>query len=243
VTSRPCSRCHTVLHREDHGTLIFCSNCGAPQVHLSEELRDQIEKQIANQIAGETSGPAALNPTPQLAPSAIVWPGAIQCAGLAGAVAAAFGLISLVLPPIGFLSVLWFVGAPAFILIIYTGRFRQTHITASFGARLGVLSALAITLASVTLNTISLLLRRFVFHSVGPFDLQIADLFAQMRSNLVAQAGSAADPTISMLSIPEFRVGFILLGSAFFLGLYLLFAATAGAVSGYIRSRSPRPAR
>jgi hypothetical protein len=239
VTSRLCSRCHTVLHREDEGTLVFCWNCGTPQVHLSEELRDQIDKQIAVQIAG----PVADEPTPPLSPSAIVWPGAIQCAGLAGAVAAAFGLLSLILPPVGLLSVFWVVGAPTFVLIIYSGRFRQTRITPSFGARLGVLSALAITFAWLALDTIDLLLRRFVFHTAAPIDLQLSDMFAQLRTNFAAQASPASGPAISMLSIPEFRVGFILLGVAFFVVLYLVFAATAGAVSGYIRSRSPRVAR
>jgi len=239
VTSRLCSRCHTVLHREDEGTLIFCWNCGAPQVQLSEELREQIDKQIADQIAG----PAAMDPTPPIAPSAVVWPGAIQCAGLAGAVAAAFGLLSLVLPPVSLLSVFWVVGAPAFILIIYSGRFRQTHITASFGARLGVLSGLAIMLASLMLDTIDLLLRRFVFHTAGPVDIQLSNIFDQMRASFVAQASPATGPAISMLAIPEFRAGLILLSVGAFLALYLVFAATAGAVSGYIRSRAPRTAR
>jgi hypothetical protein len=239
VTSRLCSRCHTVLHREEEGTLIFCWNCGAPQVQLSEELRDQIDRQIATQA----SGAPADDPSPSRPANAIVWPGAIQCAGIAGAVAAAFGLLSIAVPPVGLLSLFWVVGAPAFILIIYSGRYRQTHITASFGARLGVLSALAIVLASLTLDTVDLLLRRFVFHSAGPVDLQLSEMFAQLRAGPAVQSGPAAGTALWMLSIPEFRAGIVLLSAGFVLVLYLAFAATAGAVSGYIRSKAPRPAR
>lgn len=240
MTNRLCSRCHTVLHREDEGTLVFCWNCGAAQVHLSEELREQIDQQIAGQMAG----PAALDPSPQpVSPTAIVWPGAIQCAGLAGAVAAAFGLLSLVLAPVGLLSVFWVVGAPAFILLIYSGRFRQTHITAGFGARLGVLSGLAILLASFTIDTLDLLLRRFAFHNAGPIDLQLADIFAQMRASFAAQAGPATGPALSMLAIPEFRAGILLSSVAMVIVFYLVFAATAGALSGYIRSRPSQAPR
>ncbi len=240
MSSRLCSRCHAVLHREDEGTLVFCWNCGAPQVQLSEELREQIDKQIA----GQSADPATLDPvSPPISPTAVVWPGAIQCAALAGAVAAAFGLLSLLLAPVSLLSVFWVVGAPAFVLILYSGRFRQTHITAGFGARLGVLAGLAIILASLTIDTLDLLLRRFAFHNAGPIDLQLAGIFDQMRASFVAQASPATGPALSMLSIPEFRAGLLLSSAAMVIVCYLIFAATAGAVSGYIRSRAPHVAR
>jgi hypothetical protein len=240
VTNRLCSRCHTVLHREDEGTLVFCWNCGAPQVQLSEELRDQIDRQIA----GQSADTATLEPIPTpVSPTAVVWHGAIQCAGLAGAVAAAFGLLSLVVPPAGLLSIFWVVGAPAFVLIIYSGRFRQTHITAGFGARLGVLSGLAIMLASITLDIVDLLLRRFVFHAAGPVDTWLADFFTQMKASFAAQASPASRHAISLLNIPEFRAGFVLLLAAIGFVAYLIFAAAAGAVSGYIRSRAPQAVR
>lgn len=240
MSSRLCSRCHAVLHREDESTLVFCWNCGAAQVQLSEELREQIE----SQIAGQSADPATIDATPApISPTAVVWPGAIQCAGLAGAVAAAFGVLSLVLAPVGLLSVFWLIGAPAFVLILYSGRFRQTHITAGFGARLGVLSGLAIILAWITIDTLDLLLRRFVFHNAAAIDLQLGGIFSQMRASFVAQASPATGPALSLLSIPEFRAGILLSSAAMLIVFYLIFAATAGAVSGYIRSRAPHVAR
>ena len=238
MIARLCSRCQSVLHREDEGSLVFCWNCGAPQVQLSEELRDQINKQLADKQAG----PSVLDqlPLPSSPGDSIIWPGAIQCAGLAGIVAAVFVLISFMAPPVDILSFFWLVGAPAFVLVIYSSRFRQSRITPGFGARLGVLSGLAILLASVTLRTVRLLLQRFVFHSSAQIDSQLADFFAQWQVAFVARSGPAAAPMVARLAIPEFREGLILGGFAIFLLCYLAFSATAGAFAGYIRSRSSR---
>jgi hypothetical protein len=237
VISRLCSRCQSVLHREDEGSLIFCWNCGAPQVRLSEELLDQIDKQIAVQEAG----PSILDPLPSSAPgNSIIWRGAIQCAGLAGAIAAGFALIALALPPVDLLWFFWVVGSPAFVLAFYSSRFRQTRVTASFGARLGLLSGLAILLSCATLKTVHLLLMRFLFHSIANFDAQLAAAYAHSGAMVVQQYGAAAKPALDMLAVPEIRAGFLLSSAAIFFGAYLLFSATSGAFAGYLRARSSR---
>ncbi len=238
MTYRLCSRCHSVLHREDEGSLIFCWNCGAPQVQLSEELRDQINQQLADKNS-DPSVPSQL-PLPSSPGNSIIWPGAIQCAGLAGIVAAVFVLVSFVSPPVAILSFFWLVGAPAFVLVLYSSRFRQSRINAGFGARLGLLSGLAILLASVTLRIGRLLLQRFVFHSSAQIDSYLADFFTQWQIAFVARSGPAAAPIVARLAVPEFREGMILGGFTMFLVCYLAFSATAGAFAGYIRSRSPR---
>jgi len=194
-------------------------------VQLSEELRDQIDQQISAQQAA--ANPLA-EPAPKpIAPSnAIVWRGAIQCAGLAGAIA--------------LLSFFWFVSAPIIVMGVYSSRFRKTLITAGFGARLGLLTGLFILVVTSTLNTIGLVLERFVFHSTGELDTQIEKLFAQVQTNFATQSQQSVKMLNDMLAIPEFRAG-ILLSSIFFgLVLYLAYSATAGAFAGYLRSRSPR---
>jgi hypothetical protein len=237
VTSRLCSRCQSVLHREDEGTLIFCWNCGAPQVQLSEELRDQIDKQIA----GQQAGPSMLDPLPVTSPAdSIIWRGAIQCAGLAGAIAAVFALIALALPPVDILWLFWVVGSPAFVLALYSSRFRQTRVTVSFGARLGLLSGLAILLATATLNTVHLLLMRFLFHSMAQIDAQMAEVYANLHAAFVGHGGIQTKPLLDMIGIPEIRAGFVLSSVAISFGVYLLFSAMSGAFAGYLRARSPR---
>lgn len=239
MTPRICPRCHAVLHREEEGSLVFCWNCGAPQVQLSEELRDQIDQQISAQQSA--ANPSA-EPIPQPAtPShAIIWRGAIQTAGLAGAVAAALTLISFALPPVSALSFMWLISAPIVVLGVYTSRFRKTLITTGFGARLGLLTGLAILVATTTLNTIALVLERFVFHSTAEIDTQIANAFTQMHTSITEQSGPAAKVALDMLTIPEFRAGLLLTSITLGLAFYLAFSATAGAFAGYLRSRTPR---
>jgi hypothetical protein len=208
-------------------------------VQLSEELRDQIDQQITAQQA--SANPLA-QPTPQpAAPSnAIVWRGAIQCAGLAAAFAAALALLSFALAPVTLVSFFWFISAPIVVLGVYSSRFRKTHITASFGARLGLITGLFILIVTSTLNTIGLVLERFVFHSTGDLDAQIAKLFAQMHANFASQPQQSVKFMSDMLSIPEFRAGFLLTSIVFGLCFYLAYSATAGAFAGYLRSRAPR---
>jgi hypothetical protein len=239
VTQRICSRCHTVLYREDEGSLVFCWNCGAPQVHLSEELREQIERQIgAQQTAAD---PLAVQlPQPAPATNAIIWQGAIQCAGLAGAVAGALALVSFALPPVALLSFFWVISAPIIVLGVYSSRFRKTRITTGFAARLGMLTGLAILVATMTLNTIGLVFERYIFHSTAELDLQLSNLFSQMRTTITATSGPAAKTALGMLAIPEYRAGILLSSVALCLVIYLVFSATAGAFAGYLRSRSTR---
>jgi hypothetical protein len=209
-------------------------------VQLSEELRDQIDQQISAQQAA--ANPSAPQPVPQpIAPSnAIIWRGAIQTAGLAGAVTAALVLLSFALPPVSLLSFFWFISAPIIVLGVYHSRFRKTRITTAFGARLGLLTGIAVLIATTTLDTIGLVLERFVFHSTAEIDKQINDLFQQMHTTITTQSGPAAKAALDMLAIPEFRAGLLLASICICLGFYLAFSATAGAFAGYLRSRSPR---
>jgi hypothetical protein len=230
---RLCPRCRSVLHLEDEGTLIFCWNCGAPQVRLSEELLEQARVQLA------ADSTASVVEEPLLRPSAPVWRGAIQCAALAGAVAAALTLLSFAYAPAVLLAWMWAAGAPIVVLGVYSSRFRLTRITPGFGARLGVLSGLAIMLASMVLNSIALLLARFVFHNGAKLDASVGAIFKQLRTNTQAQSGAAAEPLLRMLSIPEFRIGLLLASAALFLAIYLVYSALAGVFAGYLRSRAP----
>ncbi len=208
-------------------------------MQLSEELRDQIDQQINAQQAA--ASPLAEPSTQSIAPSnAIVWRGAIQCAGLAAAVAAALALLSFALSPITLLSFFWFVSAPIIVLGVYSSRFRKTRITASFGARLGLLTGLFILIVTSALNTIGLVLQRFVFHSTAELDTQMNKLFDQVHANFAAQSQQSVKIMSDMLAIPEFRAGILLTSIFFGLSFYLAYSATAGAFAGYLRSRAPR---
>jgi len=239
VIQRLCPRCRTVLRLEDETSLVFCWNCSAPQVRLSTELVEQAQAQQAA-AAQAASAPAETVPAGMVPPVLNRWTGAIQCAGLAGAVAAVLTLVSFALPPAMLLTVFWVISAPIIVLGVYAGRFRNTRITAGFAARLGILGGLAILLCLFSLDTIHLCLERFVFHAANELDAQLAAAFAQQAEMLRTQLGADAAPALQLLSIPDFRAGALLGSFALVSLLYLLYSAVAGAFAGLLRSRATR---
>ena len=237
VIQRLCPRCRTVLHLEDETALVFCWNCSAPQVRLSTELLEQAQAQL-------DAAPAAGSPAAEAVPAGLVppalnrWTGAIQCAGLAGAIAAALTLVSFAVPPAMLLTVFWGISAPIVVLGVYSARFRNTRITAGFAARLGILCGLSILVCMFSLDTLRLCLDRFVFHPANELDVQLATVFAQQETVLHTQLGADAAPVLRMLNIPEFRAGLLLSSFAMVSALYLVYSAVAGAFAGLLRSRS-----
>lgn len=242
MIQRLCPRCRTVLHLEDETSLVYCYNCSAPQVRLSQDLLDQSQAQAQAKL--EAAQPPAPTTTSDQPPTGFVppvlnrWTGAIQCAGLAGAVAAGLTLVSFALPPVALLTLCWIVSAPIVILGIYASRFQNTRITAGFAARLGVLCAVAILVCILSLDTIHLCLDRFLFHAAAELDTQLTALFAQQAAVLNANLGPAqAKPFLDLLAVPEFRAGLLLSSFAMLSALYLLYSAAAGAFAGLFRSK------
>ncbi len=63
-----------------------------------------------------------------------------------------------------------------------------------------------------------------------------------MQQQLAVQQPAAYQQLIALLSVPEFRVGFILTASLLAILLYTIYTTISGAFSGLLRSRS-RPAQ
>ena len=240
MTPRLCPRCHSVLHSEDPGSLVYCWNCGAPQVVLSEELRDQLAQQ---ELAAQSPEAAHTVPAPPIIdPDAVVWANALQLAALAGAVVFVLGLLALAVPPISLLSLFWILGAPIVVLGIYAARNPRTRITAGFGATLGLLTGLAICFSVTVLNVLAQLVQRFVLHRGAAMDAEmaagLATAFAPVRAQLHTQPDAALQHYLNMLAIPEYLVSAMLFGGLIVFGLYILYAALAGSFAGLLRFRA-----
>lgn len=228
---RQCPRCHATLLEQD-SALVFCSNCGAPQVIVSEELLLQAQKQRAAVDTGMSLAmPGAAHP------DGIVWPSAIRYAAVAGALAAALTVVAFAVPPIILLAWFWAIGAPVVVLGVYQAKQRPTRLRAGFGARLGLLCGLSIAFCISVVNAAALVLARYVFH-VTEIDSQLANLFTQMRTNPQLQGNPAQAAMLSYLKVPEFRAGLLLIMSGFVLVLYLGLSALGGAFAAMLRSRS-----
>jgi hypothetical protein len=218
------------LPPHDEGTLVFCSHCGAPQVLLSEELLTQVETQNKVAADGTSASRAGRDPRSQ------VWAGAIRCAALAGAIAAGFSCLAILLPPIGALTLLWMVVSPVVILGMVQARYPMAPMSTGFGARVGLLTGLSITTAMSIVQATELVVRRVVAggHGMIEFDAQWDGVFKQVQE----QSGASAVPFIQALSVAEFRAGFLLvmltLGSVFL----ILITTAGGAFAGFARLRS-----
>ena len=229
---RHCPRCHAPLSDEQEGSLVFCYNCGAPQITVSEELLTEAQKQRAVLDAGLADGVLGSQP------DAVIWPVAIRYAALAGALAAVLTLVSFALPPLIFLAWFWAIGAPVVVLGVYNAKIRPTNLRAGFGARLGLLCGLAIFFAMSAINACGLVFARFVFHNAAQIDSQLSLFFTQLRTTIQQQGNPAQASVLAWLNIPEDRLGLLLLMSAFVLLIYLGLSALGGAFAALLRSRS-----
>ena len=215
----------------DEGTLIFCIQCGAPQVLLSEELLTQVESQSKAEDGG-----ANVRPSPG-DPRSPVWAGAIRCAALAGAVTAGLMGLSILLPPVELLALFWAIISPVVVIGLFQARFPLVPITTGFGARLGLLTGISIAVVLSVFDTAKLLIARYGIHAMGEVDSQMNANLDQLKTQALAQPGTPMLPWVNVLNIPEFRAGFLLLGVALLIAMLLVVTTAGGAFAGFARSR------
>jgi hypothetical protein len=242
VPVRLCSRCHGDLPTEVSGDLLYCPHCGAPQVILSEELREQFEQQ---QSAAQNPAPGADSehvPVESISdPTAIAWSRALQLIALGGALFGLLLLIALSFPALGLFALLWTMIAPIVLLGIYAARHPQSRITTRFGARFGLLTGLSIGIAGLLIATFHLLVLRFALHQGPVIDQHIAAIVGQMQTPEFTKAlgidKAEMQHAFDLYNVPEYRAGLFLADSMVMVGMYAMYAAVAGAFSGLLRSR------
>jgi len=228
VIQRLCCRCQSVLQIEDEGTLVFCWNCGAPQITLSEELQELAETQrlefAASSQPSQISAGAAMQPPDLL----MIWSAAIA---IAAAVSAILSLLVTVVPGLALLA--WM--TPAIVLAIYSTRHKQTKITAAVGARVGVVcgvfSGFGICLAAAV--------RMLAFHHGAALMAQMQPGLLQAKARIAEQSGQAAANAIidPLLNLPEFHAGLLISMFAFSVAILIILSTAGGAFAGFVRSR------
>jgi len=220
------------LPPHDEGTLIFCTHCGAPQVLLSEELQAQVEAQAKAAEEGAV-GPIMREP------ASLVWAGALRCVGLSAAVAAVLTGLSALIPTVFALTLLWAVISPVVVIGLFQSRFPLVPITTGFGARLGLLTGLAVSVVLTVAYAIELLALRFGTHGRGmaEFDSMLTSTFAQQQTAAdAAQLGTQFFARAQ--NVPEFRVGLLLLSMGVAIAMLLAITTAGGAFAGFVRSRA-----
>lgn len=254
VNERPCIRCqHPVLLEDGH--LAYCTYCGAPQIFLSEELRNELAEsarayreshtlpdQVSTGTPGERKGSRWNLLRPKVPANGQVnvypWTLAVHYALLSACIALALGLLSLLVPPVSALMVLWILSAPVLTVGFFHGQSGHLMQTDSgFGIRLGLLTGVLVTFCCAAVFTLSLVLTRYVLHDAAQLDAQLAATFAQQRTLVLARLGNEVQPTLNLLNTPEYRVGLLLSVAGTSTLLYLLLAALGGGLAGAVLRR------
>jgi hypothetical protein len=231
---RLCHRCHHALTIDDENALIFCYNCGAPQVTLSEELLEQAQKALETsperiETEAERSERIAAQPPDLL----VIWKSIIRIAALVSGV---ISLICLALP----LEILAWL-APGIVLSVYCARHRETKITTAVGARIGLVCGILCGFGITVAKAVQMLVVRFGLHQGGSLDKTLVQAITQAKARAIAQSGQAAAGAIfnPLLNVPEFRVGFYMFALLFGISILIALSIASGAFSGFMRSRRP----
>ncbi len=231
MNERHCHRCDSILHIASEGALLYCSNCGAPQLVLSEELQDQaVERQRLERQSTEEENQL---PRSTHSLSTFDWRLVIR---LSLIVCGALSALSILLPQLGLLVIAWAPVSPAIVISLYATRARSSRLTGSFGARVGLLCGSFIVVGLALLNTLFLDFVRFVMHRPD-FDNSVDALLSQVRAQTIAQSGPQAAGLFDLLSVPEFRAGFFLAGFGLMAAFVLLLTTGGGALAGTFRKR------
>lgn len=208
---------------------------------LSEELRDQAEGRAETLSAarGENASTgnfaeAGLTSLDSADPTAVDWTEAVRAAVLGGLIALGLDLLSILIQPLLLVSLLWALIAPIVVLGIYCARRKHTRIRAGFGARLGLITGMAIAMCMFIADSLQLIVDRFILHRGAEIDATLATLFARVQESQAANQ----QPMPFNIAIPEFRVGLLLFSLGFGISLYLVYAIISGAFGGLLRSRS-----
>ncbi|HEY1965312.1 MAG TPA: hypothetical protein VGG59_10300, partial [Acidobacteriaceae bacterium] len=144
----------------------FCPHCGSPQIFLQD-----YESQTGA-TEGDTTGTV---PPPR--PQQVEWKTAIRCAALVAAIAAGLSLMSEHLRMITTLSWLWTISGSIITLALYQRRRPLAWMDARVGARIGLVVGLALVACLGVAWGASGLIARYVLHSLGTFDAELAQFF------------------------------------------------------------------
>ena len=197
---------------------------------LSEELLEQAAQQVQDASAG-TQTAAAM---PAADPLAVNWRAVIVIALM---VTGGISIVSIPLPPFELLA--WL--APSIVLAIYASRHRQTRITGGLGARIGLLCGILTSLGMAIITTAQMLLQRYGLHGMAAFEANMNSVISDAKGQATGpSAQAAADFFNLILTVPEFRAGFVLTGLAMIMVILLVLSTAGGAFAGFVRSKQSK---
>ena len=233
-----CHRCGGDL-AEATGESPFCPHCGSPQLFLA--LENQSVETGGEAGGATTTGVAA---PPKGRP--VEWKTAIRCAAAVAGVGSVLELVAMpdwrMSPLLSSVSLLWIMSASLITLGFYQKRRPAARMDVRVGARIGVVVGICLALELGVAMAGAGLVARFVLHSMGSFDAQIAVAIQMMRERTLQQpATPQRAEMLQLLGLPEFRAMYALTGCAMVTAILLVLSTVGGAFAGLLGMRR-RPA-
>ena len=217
---------------------MFCAQCGAPQVRLSEELKERAEARAAGADGGE--GAATPADPSGFDAAGLVRRDVLRFGVFSAGVAATFAVLTAFVPPILLFGCLWAVVSPIVLVGMFHTRNPKVAITTGFGAHMGLVAGLGNAFTTGTLYSLLLFAARRA-HVMGDSDRNTQNVIHDYQAQIAAQSAADANPALmhwaQSLNVPEFRAGMMLAGFGMCLVLLLIVSTAGGAFAGYMRSR------
>jgi hypothetical protein len=218
-----CPRCGALLQPVDHSPPVFCSQCGLPQLRVSEDA-------VAQPVAPGEDGLGAQESSRGHRPE-VAWPRALRIIALA----ALIGVVPPMLLPgaltTGEVSNLSLMLTPLLsmvtVSIYYRGRPRRT-VNASVGSRMGAVLGLMMGALVAFATGVAGFVLRYGYRSTV-MDQRIDEVLTQLPAQL-KNAGPMPPELMNFLQSPEFRAGSFIMGHV----LTLLVMVAVSAVCGWI---------
>lgn len=171
-------------------------------------------------------------------PRQVDWRAAIRCAMFVSAVAAGLSLGSARLTALSGLTTLWVFSASLIALSLYQRQRPKAWMDVRVGARIGVVVGLCLALALGAATAGAGVVSRFIMHSGGSFDAQMAEMTKRWAEQMPPDR---ANVLISMVQSPEVRGGIVAAGFGLTSLLLLVLSTVGGAFAGLLRMRRGQP--
>ena len=208
----PCYQCGSAV--EDG--IAFCPHCGAAQIRVAND-----------EVQPPGDGVEILTPSGRVVPAGIQWSQALPAAGLAGLISAGLMLIPLGAFGLGMIS------AGVLAVLFYRRRHPNGTLSASMGARLGLVSGVLGFAISAVFTAIEML----VFHSGG-------EVRAEMLERIEQYALQTSDPQaqqyLTYLKSPAGLALIMASGMVVTLFVFLIFSSLGGALAATMQRRRER---
>jgi hypothetical protein len=224
-----CHRCGGDL-AEGTGESPFCPHCGSPQLFLA------LENQSV-ETGGEAGGAATTGVAAPPKGRQVEWKTAIRCAAAVAGVGSVLTLAGMKVDALSPVSLLWIMGASMITLGFYQKRRPAALMDVRVGARIGVVVGICLAVELGMAMAGAGLVARFVLHSMGSFDAQMAAQIAVVQKTMQQQATPAPLSFVRFVGSPEFRAGSMLATFGLTSMGLLVLSVLGGAFAGLLRMR------